>query len=374
MANRSYLYVVDEVPGQGTPLTRVTGLSEWKWDVPLVHELLVSGSGRLVPSTIWDAPAVAILGEYNQGVANLDRLFAQLPQDEDTQRQIAEARSVLADPGKQGRYLLLEVAEIHVLGVTDDDDPFPEMRAEAEGMVCDSERDVELLIRSALEQPADKLDELTGSGSWANHLYFAPTVAPQQEPQAERPQPEPDVDIAAPSQAWDSTTSSQAAPHLAPPLNQQAPQFAPQTAPQAGLPQQVFLTRPLANGAVQWSLGLLALIPFPFVSAITAGIVMMIAGRSRGPATEAGELNRTNAANWGITYLIASIILIALHIAFLFVLDDEYKSTFFPIGIPITIWFALSVTHLVFSIVGSVKASRGRVFKPVALPFFRPRV
>lgn len=365
MANRSYLYVVDEVPGQGAPLTRVSGLSEWKWGVPLVHEVLVSGSGRLVPSTIWDAPAVAVLGDYDRGVANLERVFAQLPHDEETQRQIAEARRVLADPEKRGKYLLLEVAEIHVLGVTDHDNPFPEMLIEAQGMVTDTEAHVDALIRYALEQPADKLDELTGSGSWANNLYFAPSEAAQRDPegapapQAEQPEPVP---VPPPPVQY------------APPAPQAHSQAAPQFAPPSGpLPQQVLLTRPLANGAMQWGLGLLALIPFPFVSAITAGIVMIATGRSRAPATEAGEQNRTNAANWGVTYLIASIVLIALHIAFLFVLDGEYSSTFFPIGIPITIWFAVSVTHVVLSIVGTVKASKGAVFKPVALPFFSPR-
>ena len=356
MANRSYLYVVDEIPGQGAPLTRVTGLSEWKWDVPLVHELLVSGSGRLVPSTIWDAPAMAILGDYDQGVANLERLFAQLPHDEETQRQIAEARNALNDPANRGRYLLLEVAEIHVLGVTDDDNPFPEMLTEAQGMVRDDEASVDSLIRYALGLPAEKRQQLTGSGSWANNLYFAPSGAPQQEPAAV-PDAVPEAQPAPPAAA-------QYAAHT----DQQAAQFPPPT----GQPQQVLLVRPLANGAAQWGVGLLALIPFPFVSAIVAGIVMTAVGRSRAPATEAGERNRTNAANWGITYLISSVILIALHIAFLMTLD-EYSSTFYPIGIPITIWFALSVTHVVLSIVGLVKASRGVVFKPIALPFFSPR-
>ena len=375
MANRSYLYVVDEVPGEGAPLTRVTGLSEWKWDVPLVHELLVSGSGRLVPSTIWDAPATAILGDFDQGVANLERLFAQLPQDEETQRQIAEARSALADPDKRGRYLLLEVAEIHVLGVTDDDNPFPEMLTEAQGLLRDSEGQVDSLIRYALKQPADKLDELTGSGSWANNLYFAPTGDPQQAPQIEQPQPqaEPAVDIAVPSQAWDRTTPPQAAPQLALPAHQQAPQFPPPT----GQPQQVLLTRPLSNGASQWALGLLALIPFPFIGALAAGIVMIITGRSRGPATDAGERNRTAASNWGLTYLIATVLLVTLHFSLLVNLasfNESFATSFYPIGIPITIWVAVSAVHIVFSIVGCVKATRGRVFKPVALPFFRPRV
>ncbi len=354
MANRSYLYVVDEVPGHGAPLTRVSGLSEWNWDVPLVHELLVSGSGRLVPSTIWDAPAAAILGDYDQGVANLERLFARLPQDRETQRQIAEARSVLGAPENRGRYLLLEVAEIHVLSATDDENPHPEMLREAQGVVRDTEQQVDALIGAALELPPEKLQELTGSGAWASNLYFEPSGEVQSPAQA------------APVAPATSSPSQGAAPATAP-----APQYAPPTGAAAS---PVFLTRPLANGATQWSLGLIAVIPFPFVTAITAGIVMIAAGRSRSPATEAGERNRTNAANWGLTYLLSSIILIALHIAFLFVLDDTYSGSFFPIGIPITFWFAVSLTHIVFSIVGSVKASRGVVFAPIALPFFSPRL
>ncbi|PPG05436.1 hypothetical protein C5E06_00765 [Pseudoclavibacter sp. RFBI5] len=359
MANRSYLYVVDEVPGQGAPLARVSGLSEWNWDVPLVHELLVSGSGRLVPSTIWDAPAAAILGDYDQGVANLERLFARLPQDQETQRQIAEARSVLRDPANRGRYLLLEVAEIHVLSATDDENPHPEMLREAQGMVCDTEQHVDALIRTALELPPERLQELTGSGAWASNLYFEPSGEPQPPAQA------------APVQAAPNIPATSLPSQSAPPTSPNAPQFAPPTGASAS---PVFLTRPLANGATQWSLGLIAVIPFPFVTAITAGIVMIAAGRSRAPATEEGERNRTNAANWGLTYLLSSIILIALHIAFLFVLDDTYSGSFFPIGIPITLWFAVSVTHIVFSIVGSVKASRGVVFAPIALPFFSPRL
>ncbi|WP_424468007.1 DUF4870 domain-containing protein [Pseudoclavibacter helvolus] len=358
MANRSYLYVVDEVPREGVPLTRVSGLAEWKWDVPLVYELLVSGSGRLVPSTIWDAPAVAILGDYDQGIANLERLFAQLPDDEETRRQVEEARHALSDPAKRGRYFLLEVAEIHVLGVTNHDDPFPEMLTEAQGMLHGTEARVDSLIRYALDQPADKLDELTGSGSWANHLFFAPTGAPQQPPAVEPDSTTPvEPGFTTPVEPGFTTPAAH-------------PGF---TTPAAHPGPHVILTRPLANGAVQWSLGLLALIPFPFVSAITAGIVMVATGRARSPATPAGERNRTNAANWGLTYLISSIILIALHIAFLMVFDDEYSSSFFPIGIPITIWAAVSVTHIVFSIIGTVKASRGVVFSPIALPFFGPR-
>ena len=45
---------------------------------------------------------------------------------------------------------------------------------------------------------------------------------------------------------------------------------------------------------------------------------------------------------------------------------------FYPLGIPITVYFALSVAHLVIVIIGTVRASSGKVmWVPFAIPFLR---
>lgn len=340
MAHRSYLYVVDEIPGEAATSARVRGLSEWKGDVPLVHLILITGSPRLVPSTSWNAPTVAILGDFDQGVANLERLFAQLPANEETQRQIAEARGILSDPSRRGRYLLLEVAEIHQLGVSDDQNPHPEMREEAERLLYTSEDDVDSLLTYALTQSAENLAELTGSGSWARNLYYAPVAL--------HPPPAP-----AATQYWQ-------------------PSPPPAARPQAPAVVNYPPVRP-ASGQVPWGLGLLALFPIPFLSAMFAGALMIILGRGKAPSTRIGEQNRANAASWGLTYLILTIILAMADFLMLFHLDDEFGETFFPIGIPLTVWLVLSVLHIGFCIVGLTKAGNGTVFTAPAVPFFGPR-
>ena len=53
------------------------------------------------------------------------------------------------------------------------------------------------------------------------------------------------------------------------------------------------------------------------------------------------------AASWGLTYLLATLLFLGLHFYLLFVLDGtEATDSFFPIGIPITIWLLISVLHI----------------------------
>lgn len=163
-------------------------------------------------------------------------------------------------------------------------------------------------------------------------------------------------------------------PQMPPSQGHPAPGYPAQGYPAQGYPAGTYPAAVPPRGLLPWALGLLILIPFPFVGGLASGIAMAVSGgTSRRFGGVAGE-NARAAANWGLTYLLVSTVLLISHFVILFSLTaDSPSSGFYPIGIPITIWFALSVTHIVLSIVGLVKASRGVVFKPVALPFFSPR-
>lgn len=53
------------------------------------------------------------------------------------------------------------------------------------------------------------------------------------------------------------------------------------------------------------------------------------------------------AASWGLTHLLATLLFLGLHFYLLFALDGtEAADSFFPIGIPITIWLLISVLHI----------------------------
>lgn len=321
MANRSYLYAVDRVPDGNAPTPRIVGVSEWNWDVPVVHEVLLTGSPALCPSSIWGGEVQAIVGNYDEGVANLERVFARLPQTPEVQRDIAEARAFLLDPEVRSAYLLLEPAEIHDLAGDADG-----MQVEM-GELYRNVRDADGLVEFAVQEFKEKPEEVTGRGSWRRTLYFQPVG---------------------------SVEASAAAPQASPPTS---------VAPYPVLPP---------TGAMAWGLGLLVLIPIPFISAIVAGIAMIIAGLSQRQAGGIARENGRNAANWGVTFIVLTVLLVGGHFILLFILtgDGTKLTGFYPLGILLTVWAATVVTHIILSIAGIVRASRQQVLAPVALPFF----
>ena len=70
---------------------------------------------------------------------------------------------------------------------------------------------------------------------------------------------------------------------------------------------------PRQSGAVAWGLGLLAIVPFPFVSAVAASVTMAAVGRAQRKNGPVAAANGRNAANWGLTYLALSVPLIVVH-------------------------------------------------------------
>lgn len=94
--------------------------------------------------------------------------------------------------------------------------------------------------------------------------------------------------------------------------------------------------------------------------------------RTRHPRPSSG------AASWYagllIFCLLATLLFLGLHFYLLFVLDGtEATDSFFPIGIPITIWLLISVLHFSLSIVGGLRAGRGRAMGFYGVPLARAR-
>src|SRR5690606_9513465 len=113
MANRSHLYTCDEVPGAESFYAR--GLSEYNWDIPPVHKLMMANAPRVVRSAIWDHD-IGILAERAGAFARVLGLFHQLGAGplaarDPFERELAQMRSFLAE-APPTRYVLLEAGEI----------------------------------------------------------------------------------------------------------------------------------------------------------------------------------------------------------------------------------------------------------------------
>lgn len=98
---------------------------------------------------------------------------------------------------------------------------------------------------------------------------------------------------------------------------------------------------------------------------------MIILGRMQRTKGPLAAENGRRAANWGLTYTLATVVTMLPHFIILFAFDDRIPSGFYPMGIFVTLWGVVTLLHIVVSIVGLVMANGNKVVKWNGIPFFR---
>lgn len=128
-----------------------------------------------------------------------------------------------------------------------------------------------------------------------------------------------------------------------------------------------------ATGRTSYLLGLLAWLPVPFLSAVIAGVAMAAAYPGQRKRSPLAAENARGAANWGLTYALGVVLSVALTIVLGVATQPETPDPgtvpwplFLLLAIPV-----LSVAHLVITVLGLTRTSRGEVYVPRAVPFFR---
>jgi hypothetical protein len=209
MANRSYLYSSNFVPSPDANEVdrRMTGIAEWNYDIPIAFKVLLSGNPRKCRSSIWEVPEeIAIVGDYDLGLARLFRFLDRIPLPEVVPLK-EEARRFLTDEANKNRYFVLECGEIFEM----DEVPLSEQNDRLLAEV----RNIEPLVEAVLAnlspsqpttaKPRGFLSRLLGReppavakkasaagvdsvglGNWSNILYFdlrQPRQQPDEAPQ-----------------------------------------------------------------------------------------------------------------------------------------------------------------------------------------------
>ena len=106
MANRSHLYSVDTFPTKASPPKPIRGLSEWNWDIPLSHKILMGHGAVACTSVIWGDHEIGALANFERGVSTFLAFLGALG----AERERAEAEAFLTK--QKGKFLLLEAGEI----------------------------------------------------------------------------------------------------------------------------------------------------------------------------------------------------------------------------------------------------------------------
>lgn len=180
LANRSYLYSCNIVPGTetGAVARKRIGLSEWNWETPLVFRLLLSGNPRVCRSTIWDLEEeIAIVGDYAQGVEKLRAFLARITLPE-AQPLIAEALTFLEDEANRQAWIVLESGELYDM----EDSDMAELNSEMLASIQDVDSEAEAMLTAlqpgaqggpdSAHASADAALAELGLGNWSNVLYF----------------------------------------------------------------------------------------------------------------------------------------------------------------------------------------------------------
>jgi hypothetical protein len=174
MANRSYLYSSNFVtsPDTNEADRRMTGISEWNYDIPIAFKILLSGAPMKCRSSIWEVPEeIAIVGDYDQGLDRLLHFLDRIPLPEIIPLK-EEARQFLTHDANKNRYFVLECGEIFEM----DDAPPTEQNDRLLAEI----RNIEPLIESALA------DLLPSQASTAKASGFLSRLLDRKPPAPER--------------------------------------------------------------------------------------------------------------------------------------------------------------------------------------------
>ena len=128
------------------------------------------------------------------------------------------------------------------------------------------------------------------------------------------------------------------------------------------------------RGTIAWAMGLAVLMCLPFVGSVLASVLMITVGLSLRSKGGLAARNGVHAANWGLTYLVLTVVLVGTHFGLLWYLtadDPDGIEGFFPFGLVITAWALVSLWHLVLCMWGIVASGQGRELRGTGLPVWR---
>lgn len=185
MANRSYLYSSNDLPGslEWSEKKKLQGIAEFRYDIPLLFKILLTGDPVACRSSIWETPEkIAIAGDYSQGLENLTRYLNRVT-DPAALPLVGESVEFLGAQKQARTHFILEcgeifdltegslaekntklLAEIREIGAGIDQLPVPRPAATKQGLLA-------RLFKLQAPDPLSPYYEI-GLGAWSEILYF----------------------------------------------------------------------------------------------------------------------------------------------------------------------------------------------------------
>ncbi|WP_103062521.1 DUF3824 domain-containing protein [Actinomyces qiguomingii] len=162
-------------------------------------------------------------------------------------------------------------------------------------------------------------------------------------------------------------------PYLAYQAPYPVPPGTPQQVPYPPYAQQHYTAaKPRPTAAIAWFMGLFVFAFYPGIGAIITSVIMIAVGLNCRKDPEPVRTNGTAAANWGLNYLLATVLLLGSFLYYMIaILPGRGSDDFLPWGLPVVAWLLISLFHIIISIAFGVRASRGKVVPFRGIPFIK---
>ena len=167
MANRAYLYAKKG--------NEVTGISEYNYDIPISHKILVSGNIKLVKSKIFRSPfKIALQGDLKKGVEKLYTFLEDLKSkeyfDKSVLNEYIEETKAFLDKNSGYQHFHLECGEIFDTNIYIKNRKLYKEISNIDNVIEDFYKIMDEMKKEGDKQ--EKMINILGIREWSEYLYY----------------------------------------------------------------------------------------------------------------------------------------------------------------------------------------------------------
>lgn len=124
-------------------------------------------------------------------------------------------------------------------------------------------------------------------------------------------------------------------------------------------------------------MGFFAYLPIPILNSLIAGAIMFFVGLPQQKKGGVAAQNGVNAANWALPLIAVPILFILVMVTGLLTGTKSPTGVTMQSGFDVALvvlgptWLLLMIAHVIVTIMGTIRANRGGVFRAPALPVIK---
>lgn len=169
MANRAYLYAKKG--------NKVTGISEYNYDIPISHKILISQSIKPVRSKIFRSPfKIALQGDFKKGIEKLYTFLEELKRKEyfgeNVLNEYIEETKAFLDNNRGYEHFHLECGEIFDTNIYIKNRKLYKEISNIDNVIEDFYKIMDEMKKGDSKDKQERMINMLGIREWSEYLYY----------------------------------------------------------------------------------------------------------------------------------------------------------------------------------------------------------